>query len=174
MRSQNRLGSIPERTHQETSAQRELDRIVGALREFQDVLEELHDDLGEPPEEDQMAEGLRPETVRFSIRAAIECVVADRLEPAIQTLDVAARDTPEKLMREWNRSQRRQRRKPTPPGAVPAGGPPEGLQRRVQDLPPGHLDRREVAAGPPAPGTGRACLEIGTVPSSRGSFRAAR
>lgn len=110
MRSPNRLGSTPKRTRQEVAAQQELDRLVGTLREIKEVLEELHEILGEPPGEDRMAEGLRPETVRFSIRAAIECVMADRLEPAIKTLEAAARDTPEKLMRDWRKRQRLQRK----------------------------------------------------------------
>lgn len=110
MRSPNRLGNAPKPTRQEVAAQQELDRLVGTLREIKEVLEELHEILGEPRGEDGMAEGLLPETIRFSIRAAIECAVADRLEPAIRTLEAAARDTPEKLMREWRKRQRLQRK----------------------------------------------------------------
>ena len=107
MRSRHRPGSTPERTPQEINAQQRLILLAGTLREIREELEELHEKLGEPAGEAEMAEGLRPETLRFSVRAAIECVVVDRLDSAIASLEAAARDTPGSLTREWKRRKKR-------------------------------------------------------------------
>lgn len=48
-----------------------------------------------------MGEGCIPDSVRFSVRATIECVLADDIEPAIASLEATAQETPADLVTEW-------------------------------------------------------------------------
>ena len=61
----------------------------------------LHIRLGEAPEDFDIGEGFVPDSVRYSVRGAIECACTDHLDAAILALDKAARETPESLAREW-------------------------------------------------------------------------
>jgi hypothetical protein len=101
MRNHQTPTAPPALTDQERAAQEALLRHAETLRGVRDDLLALHTDLGEPPEETEMAEGTRPETVAFSIRGTVECLVSDRLEPAVTSLERTARETPEDLYEEW-------------------------------------------------------------------------
>jgi hypothetical protein len=91
----------PAVTSEEQAAQKALLHHAETLRSVRDDLQALHDYLGEPPDEEQMAEGTLPETVTFSIRGTIECLVSDRLDPAVDALERVARETSEVLYEEW-------------------------------------------------------------------------
>ena len=88
-------------TPEEQAAQQALLHHAETLRTVRTGLLALHAGLGEPPDEDQMAEGTRPETVAFSIRGTIECIVSDRLDPAVDSLERVAKETEEELYEEW-------------------------------------------------------------------------
>lgn len=88
-------------TRQERKAQVLLLKAARELAAIRTVLLILHVRLGELPEDDDMHENREPESVRVSVRGAIECVVSDCLESAIVSLEKAGTDTPETLAREW-------------------------------------------------------------------------
>lgn len=88
-------------TAAELRAQRALLKVVAELCALRARLWIIHQRLGEGPEDDDMGETRIPDSIRFSVRGAIECAADDHLEAAIQTLQKAARDTPETLAREW-------------------------------------------------------------------------
>lgn len=90
-------------TAAERAAQSVLMETAGALATVRNRLWVLHVRLGERPEDDDMGEGRAPDSVRFSIRGAIECVNEDHLDTAILALEKAARDTPASLTREWRK-----------------------------------------------------------------------
>jgi hypothetical protein len=88
-------------TPAELRAQRGLLKVVAKLCALRARLWIIHQRLGEKPEDDDMGEARVPDSIRFSVRGAIECANDDHLETAIQTLQKAARETPETLAREW-------------------------------------------------------------------------
>lgn len=92
---------LPAVTISERRAQRVLLETAGDLAWIRNRLLALHVRLGERPEDDDMGEGRIPDSPRFSIRGAIECVVEDQLAPAIEALETAARETPRDLHRQW-------------------------------------------------------------------------
>ena len=98
----------PALTRAERKAQIVLLRAAGKLAAVRARLLILYSRLGELPEDDDMGEGRIPDSVRFSVRAAIECTADDHLDAVIQALEKAARDTPSDLAREWR--ERRQER----------------------------------------------------------------
>ena len=88
-------------TPAERRAQRALLKGVATLCALRARLWITHLRLGERPEDDDMDETRIPDSIRFSVRRAIECANEDHLEAAIQALQKAALETSEKLAREW-------------------------------------------------------------------------
>ena len=93
----------PALTGTERKAQVALLRAAGKLAAVRTQLWIQHARLGELPEDDDMGERRIPDSVRFSVRAAIECTAEDHLGAAIRSLEKAARDTPSELAREWRK-----------------------------------------------------------------------
>jgi hypothetical protein len=93
---------LPTVTRAERKAQIILLRAAGEIAAVRTLLWVLHVRLGELlPEDVDMGEGVIPDSVRFSVRGAIECAAIDHLDAAIRALEKAAGDTPESLAREW-------------------------------------------------------------------------
>lgn len=101
--STNPVPTRPPEISKERKAQIRLLRAAGALAAVRTKLWILHVRLGELPEDNDMGEGRIPDSVRFSVRGAIECTAEDHLEPAIRALERAARDTPSTLALEWKK-----------------------------------------------------------------------
>jgi hypothetical protein len=93
--------TLPTVTRAERKAQIILLRAAGEIAAVRTLLWVLHVRLGELPEDIDMGEGVIPDSVRFSVRGAIECAAIDHLDAAIRALEKAAGDTPESLAREW-------------------------------------------------------------------------
>jgi hypothetical protein len=94
----------------ESEAQFELMKAVGKLAVLRARLWSQHKRHGERPEDDEMHENRAPDSVRVSVRGAIECACIDGLDGAIASLDKAARDTPESLAVEWRERVAEQKR----------------------------------------------------------------
>lgn len=115
----------PATSRREKAAQQTLLEQAQRLRATRIELLALHDHLGEPPDEDQMAEGTLPETVTFSIRGTIECIVSDRLDPAVESLERVAKETAEELYEEWEERRGRV-------GGYPTCGSSRSRRRSIQ------------------------------------------
>lgn len=74
----------------EDVAQEELRRIADRWEKDVERLREIHGSLPVSPREEAMLLGEADADVSTEVRAAIECVIPDRLEPAIRTLREAA------------------------------------------------------------------------------------
>lgn len=74
----------------EAAAQSELRGIVLELDAIRGRLVELHARLPVPPQETAMLLGEEEMDVATEVRSVIECVLSDRLEPAIRDLAAAA------------------------------------------------------------------------------------
>jgi len=76
-------------------------RVAGTLLGIEDELRRTLESLPESPERDRMEEGMMAPDVATDVRGALECVLADDLRPAIQTMHSAASVTDASLEREW-------------------------------------------------------------------------
>jgi hypothetical protein len=79
-----------EMTEAEAAAQAELRSMVLELEALRSRLAEMHDKLPVPPEETAMLLGEKEMDVATEVRSVIECVLNDRIEPAIRDLAAAA------------------------------------------------------------------------------------
>lgn len=111
MRDRDTTSKPPKLTWKEQDAQKTLKQCAEKVRALRYQLLHLHGELGEQPHESAMQEGMFPATVACSVRAAVECVVSDHLDPAIRSLEETAQETPKSLHAEW---QRRQDAEPRP------------------------------------------------------------
>lgn len=71
-------------------ARAEIQDVAAILQTALERLKALHDSLPVSPQEEQMLEGEIEADFATEARAIIECVISDRLEPAIQALGEAA------------------------------------------------------------------------------------
>ena len=97
--------SIPPVTPAEAEAQRVFLVLLDLLKTVKEFLGAIHAQLPDPPEAEAMGEGTIPESLSFSLRGTIEVVLEDHIKPAIKSLKQAAKETPEKLHRDWLRRQ---------------------------------------------------------------------
>jgi hypothetical protein len=74
----------------EDVAQAELRQMAERWEQDVDRLRKIHGSLPVSPREEVMLLGEADADVSTEVRAAIECVIPDRLEPAIRTLREAA------------------------------------------------------------------------------------
>lgn len=74
----------------EDVAQDELRRMADRWEQDVDRLRKIHASLPVSPREEVMLLGEADADIPTELRAAIECVIPDRLEPAIRTLREAA------------------------------------------------------------------------------------
>lgn len=74
----------------ENVAQAKLREIAAGWERDVDRLRKVHESLPVSPREEAMLLGEAEADVSTEVRSAIECVIPDRLEPAIRTLREAA------------------------------------------------------------------------------------
>lgn len=74
----------------EERAQAKLRTIVAKMESIRDLLRRIYEDVPVSPREEVMLLGEAEPDVATEVRSVIECVLADRIEPAIQTLAEAA------------------------------------------------------------------------------------
>ena len=79
----------------EETAQDELREFVAELERMLKRLQRLHDRLPVSPREEVMLLGEAEPDVATEVRSIIQCVTADRIEPAIQSLREAAEYHPQ-------------------------------------------------------------------------------
>ena len=89
----------------EIAAQRMVRWCLIRLRQIAICLRGVHASLPDPLDAEDMGEGRIPESLSFSIRGTVECVLADDLEPAIASLEEVWRLTPEDLLDAWEAKQ---------------------------------------------------------------------
>lgn len=76
--------------------------MAGLIRYF---LEVAYRDLPDPADAEDMGEGRIPESLSYSLRGDIECALSDHLDPLQKLLKRAARETPARLIRDWQKRQ---------------------------------------------------------------------
>jgi hypothetical protein len=74
-----------------------------------ELLEEIHAGLPEPPDIEDRQEDRLPYDQATNILATIECVLADSLRPAVESLKEAAYATDAELEQEFRERQARRR-----------------------------------------------------------------
>ena len=74
----------------EDKAQAKLRKSVAKMEAVRDLLRRIYADVPVSPREEVMLLGEAEPDVATEVRSAIECVLADRIEPAIQSLAEAA------------------------------------------------------------------------------------
>ena len=82
-------------TEAEAAAQSALQTIVVALEELRRRLEEVHAHLSPPPGEAETLVDEEGMSFSSEVRAVIECVLADQIDPAIRDLAAAASYRPQ-------------------------------------------------------------------------------
>lgn len=100
---------VPPMTHRDEEVQSILRHMLRLVELLQWFLEQAHFMLPDPPEAEAMGNGEIPETLTFSLRGSIECALQDHVEPLDDLIRKAVDETPESLMRYWQRRQRKGR-----------------------------------------------------------------
>jgi hypothetical protein len=97
---------VPPVTADEEIAQNYLHRIRELLWFVEWFLDHVQDRLPYPPDAEAMGTGEVPESLTFSLRGAVECAIHDHVEPLSTLLRKAAKETPERLLRDWQKRQK--------------------------------------------------------------------
>lgn len=95
----------PAVTPEEASAQSICRTARSMLETLKAFLEVAHLNLPDPPEAEEMGEGRIPESLAFSLRGSLECAISDHVDPLMKLLRRAAKETPARLIRDWQRRQ---------------------------------------------------------------------
>jgi hypothetical protein len=98
---------VPPITHAEEEAQSFLRRVRELLWFVEWFLDHVHDRLPDPPDAEAMGTGEIPESLTFSLRGAVECAMHDHVEPLSDLLRKAVKETPQDLVRDWLKRQRK-------------------------------------------------------------------
>jgi len=98
---------VPPLTHGEDEAQSFLRRARELVWFLEFFLDHAHDRLPDPPDAEAMGTGVIPESLTFSLRGAIECAMSDYVDPLNDLLREAVDETPESLIRDWQKRQRK-------------------------------------------------------------------
>lgn len=77
-------------TTAEAVAQEQLRAVVEELGSIRLVLKGIRSSLPEPAREEHLEDEERPPSLAAELRAVIDCVLTDSLEPAIRDLQAAA------------------------------------------------------------------------------------
>jgi hypothetical protein len=101
---------VPPVTPAEQDAQSDLRRVQELLWFVEYFLELANTRLQYPPNSEAMGTGEVPESLSFALLGAIECGIADHVNPLHNLLRDAVRETPERLVREWQKRQGKARR----------------------------------------------------------------
>jgi hypothetical protein len=80
--------------------------LVWFVRFFLDY---AYDRLTDPTNAEAMGTGEIPESLSFSLRGAIECAHGDYVHPLDDLLHRAIAETPERLVRDWQARQEKQK-----------------------------------------------------------------
>lgn len=96
---------VPPVTHPEEEAQSYLRRTQELLWFLEFFLELAKSKLSYPPDSEAMGTGEVPESLSFSLLGSIECAMSDHVDPLHNVLRDAVAETPERLIREWQRRQ---------------------------------------------------------------------
>jgi hypothetical protein len=86
-------------------AQTTLSFLTGALQAVATDLRAVHESLSAPGSREGPADDPHPGSLTAHLRSAIECVLADFLEPAIRTLGRAAITTATEAYEEWEKEE---------------------------------------------------------------------
>jgi hypothetical protein len=89
------------RSTTEAWTQRWIKAILCLFRLLRKRVLSLHAGLPEPRDAEDMGDGRIPESLAFSLRGDLECLLTDHLEPAIRILEGAAQVRQEGLDRAW-------------------------------------------------------------------------
>lgn len=95
----------PPITQAEADAQSILRTAGEMLQTIKAFLEAAYSDLPDPLNAEDMGEGRVPESLGFSLRGTIEIAIADHLDPLVKLLKQAAKETPARLIRDWQKRQ---------------------------------------------------------------------
>lgn len=96
-------------TEEEAYALEILKDALDLLKEPRGFLQSAYEVLPDPPDAEEMGEGTIPESLAYSLRGDIECALADHLDPLIELLKRALKETPARLARDWRKRQRKGR-----------------------------------------------------------------
>jgi hypothetical protein len=101
------LPPVPPVTADEEIAQNYLHRIRELLWFVEWFLDHVQDRLPYPQDAvaEDMGSGVIPESLTFSLRGAVECAMHDHVEPLNNLLRKAAKETPARLVRDWQKRQ---------------------------------------------------------------------
>ena len=100
---------VPPITPAEEDAQSDLRRVLELLWFVEHFLEMAKSRLAYPPDSEAMGTGEIPESLSFSLLGSIECAQTDHVDPLHSLLREATQETPERLMRDWQRRQKESR-----------------------------------------------------------------
>lgn len=96
----------PPVTPEEEEAQSYLRRVLELLWFVEYFLELANARLQYPPDSEAMGTGEVPESLSFALLGAIECGISDHVNPLHNILRDAIHESPERLIRDWQRRQR--------------------------------------------------------------------
>lgn len=95
----------PPITPEEADAQGVCRTARSMLETVKAFLEAVYLNLPDPSDAEEMGEGKIPESLTYSLRGDIECALSDHLDPLMKLLKRAARETPARLIRDWQKRQ---------------------------------------------------------------------
>ncbi|HWM93573.1 MAG TPA: hypothetical protein VN493_22635 [Thermoanaerobaculia bacterium] len=96
---------VPPVTPAEAEAQGICRTARSMLETIKAFLEVAYLNLPDPSDAEDMGEGRIPESLAFSLRGSIECAISDHLDPLMKLLRRAAKETPARLVRDWQKRQ---------------------------------------------------------------------
>ncbi len=103
---------IPPVTPGEEEAQSFLRRVRELLWFMEYFLETASERIPYPQDAvaEDMGSGIIPQSLAYALKGSIECAMADHLQPLHNLLRDAVAETPEKLVRDWQKRQRKGKR----------------------------------------------------------------
>jgi hypothetical protein len=99
------LPPVPPVTPAEQAAQNDLRHVAELVWFVEWFLDHVHTRLPDPPKAEAMGTGEIPESLTFSLRGSIECAQADYVKPLYSLVREAIDETPERLIRHWQKRQ---------------------------------------------------------------------
>ena len=100
------LPPVPPVTAEEKEAQAALRHLADLVWFIEWFLDAVHARLPDPSNAEAMGNGAIPETLAFSLRGSMECALHDHVNPLYSLLKDAIEETPEKLVRDWQKRKR--------------------------------------------------------------------
>ena len=97
---------IPHVTPEEQDAKSDLRRVLELLWFLEHFLDLAKSRLAYPEDAEAMGTGEIPESLSFTLLGSIECAQTDHVDPLHNLLRDATQETPERLIRDWQRRQK--------------------------------------------------------------------